>query len=148
MQIFGDKLSKIFSVSNGFASAQMNILLDRVDRECCYKIQDLVDHSFCKVLVNGFRDAEVKQFIECFNKDIDVGQIKDVAGNNPLLLSCLSKANSFPSYLKYVNKEVEKLLWDNLNIVSKPEKFMELLQKKVGDWATLHFTGNARWRID
>ena len=63
MGMYGSKLAKIFLVSSGFASAQMNILLDRVDRECCYKIQDLVDRSFCKVLVDGFRSKAVHRML-------------------------------------------------------------------------------------
>ena len=78
IQIFGGgKLTKIFSVSSCFASAQTSLILDRVDCDCRYKIQRLLNSCFYKMVVNGFTDAEVNKFIECFHKNIDVDKIKE-----------------------------------------------------------------------
>lgn len=141
IQIFSDgKLTKIFSVSSGFVSAQTSVILNRVDRECCYNIQGLLDSCFDKVVVNGFTDAEVNKFIECFNKNIDVDKIKEAAGNNPLLLSCLARANAnnFESYLKHVNREVNKFLFDNLTVISNPGTFAEFFRHKKWETGRLY----------
>ena len=92
------------------------------------------------MVVNGFTDAEVNKFIECFNKNIDVDKIKEAAGNNPLLLSCLARANAnnFESYLKHVNREVNKFQFDNLTVISNPGTFAEFFTHKKWETGRLY----------
>ena len=115
-------LTKIFSVSCGLSVAMTNTMFSYQLRDLCLQLEHRVNQCFSRKIITGFTDTEANDVISLINKaEIDVNQVKKLAGTNPLLLSHLKGATDLSCYSRRVKGEIESFIQNNLSVVRNPE---------------------------